>query len=1206
MTMPTKWTEQQLEAITASGKGIVVSAAAGSGKTAVLIERTVRILADEQSGIEADRLLAVTFTNAAAAQLRDKLTKALSQAIEENPDSSWLALQQTRLQTAKLMTINAFCLEMVRNNIHKLGLQDGLKILENEDVSVMKNECAEMALCKLYEQDKRGTVLLEKLSRSDETKKEILIKFYDFLRTQPFSEIYINKVREKLLSDEYKEQIKKTAILNAKNNLTQAIALSDEVVEIAHRIITGADFNAIIEKDKNIIDVLSNLIDSAKWDLIKQNVEAISFPSNKKSDIPKAYLGSVDEKNIELEISARALIAEKRKQIKELLTKDICENFECSDEEITADMKLTYDVFEVLVKLSSRMEELMTLAKAEKNGADFADVELMTVRLLAECSDGVIKRTELCEEAVRSKAYKMILIDEFQDTNDLQELIFKCISDTDDLSVLGKNVFVVGDVKQSIYAFRQANPKLFMNARKCANTEKYGDVLREIILSRNFRSRENIIDFTNFLFSHIMGEEIGEVSYDDNEKLFLGASYDDRKMDTELLLFKKNADEDSDDEAIDYRRYSAEHITIASRIRQMLDNGETVFENGQTRRCRAGDFCILTRNKSDNLRIANAFEDVGINVMCREINGYLRSEEIILAVNLLRIIDNPMNDMAMLSVMLSPIMLFSADDTAKLKIMDKSGKKLYQRILSVSKSDSDTELANKCTKAVELVTQLRFYASTMPLARFIEKMYDKTDFYAVSSVYGEPVRKYANLRLLITYAQGYDNNSSGGLSGFVRYLTKALDKGLEFAQAGRVVELDNAVNVMTMHKSKGLEFPFVFLCSTSRRFNAGDEREEMILDSECIGLRFIDEDMLCKYKPLLYNYLAEKKHISMLSEEMRLLYVAVTRTREKLFITLEEPDDSKDEDLTPAYINCIAKDNRIDSSIVVQAKCMKDWLLMALSFHKVSESLFDRLRIFSNVEATDESCVIGINSVVAKACKKSNENVISDEKVDEKLCDVISKQLSYGYESKELNENAKVTVSEIAKHDNEFRFFPQFPKFSEEMGKLSAAKRGTLTHRFMELCDFEKAKLSVDDEIERLINNGKISEADSLGIYRDAVKKFFSGEFSNRISQAECVMREQKFLVKFADMKLDTEDLKMYNTGEGMLQGIADLIIGESDGYVLVDYKTDRVELVSELVDNYKLQLELYKAAFDVILDKPVKSCYIYSFWLSEGVNIDL
>lgn len=1183
-----EWTNDQKRAIETRGRGIIVSAAAGSGKTAVLVERTLRILCDEDQKTPADGLLAVTFTKDAASQMKQKLFEALEKRLAQDPHNEWLISQRTRLSLATITTINSFCYDLVRNHIHEFDFESGVTICDENDDKTILDECITKTIEEFYECDPSAMEFLYNTicSSDDSGIFDSVLELHRFFSSIPFKQDWIDVQRQRYKTPSFFDELadkKRDDIISKLEYLNEQIKglmKKAETLQFAPGPleVLRSDSKALTDiiSDKSIkqLDELSRRIGETKFATFK------GLTVTKGREYPPEFM---------LEKAACAAIKNSRDEIKGQFC-NLLKTITATREQTKRDIEICSRIFEELIKLEARLCENIHEVKVSRNVLSFSDVEHMAVELLLYDRN---TRTPLCEELVRNEYYKVILIDEFQDVNNMQDLIFKALSQTDDLSVIGKNVFVVGDMKQSIYRFRLSNPNLFDGVRKCAVDS---DRVEEIDLLKNFRSRSALIDAVNYFFKNLMTYDLSEIDYaDEKERLVAGATYDqslDDPVEVDIITEKEKLPE--------YLGFDNEHLAIANRISQLINEGSQVEENGRIRSCVPGDFCILTRSHSPHKSISKALRYVGIKSSYESTDGYLKSREISVILNFLRVIDNPLSDIPLLSVMLSPIMMFSPDETAQIRNLNKSIK-LYQNLISFDKikklSDS---LCKKAQEANELIKEFRFLSASLNTERLIRRIYDRTNYYAIASTYKDAARR-ENLTLLLRYASSYDKSSGRGLSGFLRYINSVFENGNDFKRMEHTKSNADAVTITTMHSSKGLEYPFVFLCDLDKQMNIKDTARGIIV-SEKLGVSFIykDKELHLKSTPQHYEALKENYINESIAEEIRILYVAMTRAKERLFlpIYLKKDNLSKLKRLAMALTNT----GFISENILRAVDGMFRWIVLPLllnedmtELRELSEADFGSIPHF-NDEVRFTQKVFNMSSV-PKKCETR------EEKYEEAYDDVFD--LYSDYDLTLSKTPAKLSVSELAKKDTNFVFYPQIPKFSEEIGKFTAAQRGTITHSFMEICDFKNASNDLEGELDRIVNTGRLSQRKADSIDREAVKNFFKSEIYSRIVKSKSVMRERAFLVRLSDIATSV-DVHEYKGTDGMLQGIADLLFEEDDGFVLVDYKTDRVKEENELIDNYTDQLLLYKAAFDLILDKPVKSAYIYSFTLRKAIEISV
>lgn len=1243
-----EWNKDQKKAIETRGKGIIVSAAAGSGKTTVLVERTVRILSDCVDRLPADKLLAVTFTNEAADQMRRKLSSALEEKLRQSTlpaEKKWLSTQRDLLSLARISTINSFCLELVKRCLNEFEYDEGVRIIEEQDAETILAESFRQALDRLAEKFPEELDLLFDEIGTAKDITEYGRDLYDFLRSLPFPEEWMQRQFTELGSSTNVPRCIETVAYRFNGILDKAEKLNER---IRHNLSKYPDGDreikknlSVLDEDQSIIRGIRNALGEGDWEKLWYAVAADfkSFGKTPKKDAdysPELFTLYIENWSL-------------REKEKDLIKK-VKEEVAHIGFDITTPLARSAQVLEKLYHFVKLAEQFAYKEKLKRNVLEFSDVEIMALSLLVKRQEGKTVRTDFAEELRRNREYALLLIDEFQDVNDLQELIFKALSDTDDLEVFGKNVFVVGDVKQSIYGFRQSNPQLFIKAKASAALPENEDQLTLVELKNNYRSRGCVINFVNLVFSQLMSDEIGEVHYTGAERLEQGASYKGTDAPTEIIFVENAAAVTEDDNAAgtDEELSVDENYAIARRIRNMIDDGVTVADEkaeGKTRPCVPRDFCILYRSAKSVESLKAALAAYGLKAASEKSKGYLRSREISLMLSMLKMIDNPMRDIAMSAVMLSPVMGFTADELARIRLLGKQQKAvtdedgtervstyykhLYQVISSVGQSSDaahqkeserlkidDPVLEQKCIDARNLVRKLSFYSAGMDLPALIRKIYDETELLAAVSSYENSRQKRANLRLLLEYARTYTENSDGSAAGFIRYIESISNNGKDFTQAATEVEDDNSVLVKTIHASKGLEFPFVFLCGATKKFNTSDLSSRLLLDEEFgAGLTLTDRKTLVRTETLSYAAVKTVKNNRLLSEELRLLYVAFTRARERLFIPINmkrKPDGTSiTAKLMTDLAYQLAQSGGVTERIAGECSSYVEWIAAALLCSHDRQPLLDKLGIKFKLPLAPDRADITYSEYSASELTSDKGTDFYNGSPDETQITKLISRFRAKQSAPAEPAAAKLSVTEIVAAEKEEQqpdksiiFYPHLPLLNEEKGTISAARRGTLTHLFMELADYTRAEQSVTAELDRLTAGGLFSEKERKGVYTDALKKFFAGSFYQRLKASEMILRERRFMVSFDDLDLPYR-YRRFLTDGSMLQGVADCIFLEDDGFVLVDYKTDNFKDLSELY-TYRTQLELYKAALDKILDRPVKACFIYSFKLAAGVEIVL
>ena len=1293
-----KWTKSQEKAITSRDSGIIVSAAAGSGKTTVLIERLTRLLLDENNKIPSQNLLAVTFTNKAAAQMREKLNAAVDKELEkcflspELRDSDrckWLLEQKNNLQFSKVSTINSFCLEFIKNNISSFEFQSGLKILDEATELMLFENSKRIAIEELCQNSVEQYSLLCNAFDIYSGKLDNMIReLYVFLRTIPFREQWINNVKKPYQDEEYINQAinEYRKIIDGKLGIIRN--LLDDLDVLFDRLKGFEQISSFNKSVESAYNVLSEQCNDLSECLKTNDTERFIMLLEPKVRKPSLRNNKLLEA---MELGERALLTDMCNQASSIIAeinetlKTIKADGVLSDKRIKDNLAEIAAVFDILINIVTRTEELMYDAKLERNAVDFSDVELMTKDLLVELKDGEIVRTPLCEDIRSSGVYRIITIDEFQDVNNLQELIFRALSNGKDLSHMGDNVFVVGDIKQAIYRFRQTNPELFN--KSVSDACKGYDDLFLINLQENFRSREGIIDFVNSVFSVIMTEKMGGVDYDETQMLRFGARYYpclESNCDSscvELLLANRHDDFFTKD-------FNEEFFLIAKKIKSILKSDSQYLvmdeKTKEMRPCRPSDICVLLQTNNGVSKMAKALEYVGLKTSSQNTEGYLKSSEITLILSILRVIDNPLNDIAMTSMLMSSVFGFTATDmlliqSARTKNDGKTINGIYTVLSNAHLSytdkeahdfeyerlfDDNKELQKKCSDVYLIIESFVYRSMSSGLEKLIRYIYDSTELLAAASTYLDSDKKRANLLLFLQYAKEYEESGGDGISGFLRFIDSVYSNDKAFKQSGKITASGEAVSVMTFHASKGLEFPYVFLCDLVHKSNSG--RENIFMHYKVTDSQY-DRDEISFETSDTLNYMiktninhSKMKEQSMLddkSERLRLLYVGCTRAREKLFLSVSPECNGLIKvktgmnNIKSLLINADkCKERDAMESLVMNGDNMLYWLLCGISHFYLGKEFFNWL--VGEYDPYDDKTINEVSKLEDAICnhKKTKPNFVikllddeievQDEILTQDIADadsVLVAKLKNVYKSeKEYNDvvlnkallPSKLTVTEIVRDEKEAEtlkqnerkdeygddidfnpeFFPSLPKLDDSHSKLTSAERGTFTHKFMELASYQSAEISVKNELDRLVDKGYFTELEASGVYVNRLEAFFSSDFYKRMKASDELIREKKFLVAMRDISLSDKHKGLMNS-DGMLQGIADCIFKECDGYVIVDYKTDNFKSIDDM-DKYSTQLELYKAALEIVLGENIngsikkaviKSCYIYSFKLGIG-----
>lgn len=1209
------WTKQQENAINARGSSIIVSAAAGSGKTAVLTERLVKLIADPESNISADRIVVVTFTNDAASELRKRLDMKLRALIEKNPGNSYLLKQQALLQNAKISTINSFCFELLRDNITDQGITSGFSVLDENDDNVIKSQAMEE--------------LLDYYSGEEYEKISYL---YDRFCIKDHSALVniINKTDKFLSSVAMSDKWLDMAVSEYKKNFCDSIYFStlfDGILKKFHNAARLAEDNLAmisdIFPDMNAAKAKESLAQAHEDCIIVEDAvmmaEKRRFPNEQEVVYFTKFPTLVTvNKKVMHNIAKREVYKARRNKIKDIL-KSAVSTLNSAEN----DFAETGEVVEILAEVIRKYRSLVWERKCGRNSISFDDGERLALELLADIDEnGNLKQSEIAKRL--SEFYSIIMIDEYQDSNNKQDMIFKLLSKNYGQNDRGEpeygdNAFLVGDVKQSIYQFRLANPKNFIDVMKSCSPYG-GDEIgnKYILLNKNFRSSREVIDFVNFVFTKIMSENCGDINYNEDEMLYYGAEYfsaphkDSRKTVVSFINTDPLTEEDDEGEAVE----APEAEYTAEKIADMIRNKVPVTESdGSVRPCRASDFCVLIRKNYYAKAYVKALENRGINAKGSDEKGYLKSQEIAILIDLLRIIENPLRDIPMAAVMVSPMYGFTVEELAYIKSCNRQNN-VYSIMLSAVNgeiSGFDQKIAVKIGAFLETLDRFRLDSVTMTIGELIGSIYDRTDFISVMQLTRDGEKKRANLRMLIQYAQSYEAFAAaegcGGLGGFLRHIDKISENG-DYNQGKVSASSGDYVVVQTLHKSKGLEYPFVFICETSSKFKFNYDQVTCCDDGR-IGFVLFDKKLLRKYKTFQRNMLTEERKMDSRSEEMRLLYVGMTRAKQQLFINLK--CGKKSLERTEKLIEECVVNNSSINELTAAAESFSDWLWLCLMIHGSFWEIAEKLGIESETfgfPASDcnddlfEWNYVSLEDLTDFRLEEEEISAQADPKLVNKLLEIIGNDYD-----RTLSETAsKLSVTQIARKfrdDENFDFHLKRPKFISEKGRQTGAERGTAIHTFFQYCDFDNAIKNTLEEIERLREHGFLTKAQAECIDPTKITAFFKSDLYGRIKNSKSYMREKKFTVAAAQLEIDDPVFRRLRNSDGMIKGIIDLMYEEEDGIVIVDYKSDRSANEARLCERYAKQMEIYKAAIELTTEKKVKGLILYSIEMEKEIVLE-
>ncbi|MCQ2015966.1 helicase-exonuclease AddAB subunit AddA [Clostridium butyricum] len=1249
----TKWTDEQLSAIKTRNCNLLVAAAAGSGKTAVLVERIIRIITNKDNPVDIDKLLVVTFTNAAAAEMRERIAAAISKALDKEPTSKNLQKQLTLLNRANITTMHSFCLDVIKNNFHKIDLDPSFRIGDQTEGILIKDEVIETLFEEKYDQeDTEFTSLVEAFStyKNDDNLKELIINMYNFIMSGPWPENWLKENAEAFNIETMEKLNNSKWVLVLKNSIKVEIEGYIKMLEKAIEIINLTDgLESYLETFSNELYSIKNAYNSIDCGLddIYSSLCSISF----------GRLKSIKKDKVSDE-NAQNTVKSIRDDIKKKISELINNTFSVTPEEMLINIKGAYPTIKKLTEIVLEFGEKFSQKKKEKNILDFNDLEHLCLKILSDKDEnGNIIPSKTAIEF--KNLFDEVLVDEYQDSNNVQETIIELVSRRKDEF---PNVFMVGDVKQSIYRFRQAKPELFMEKYINYTLEESNN--RKIQLYKNFRSRKEVIDGVNYIFKEIMSETVGELEYTDEEALNLGASYENSEDENVILggpievnIIEKSIEEsDLNKEKLDEEDFENEEIEgvnlegkiVAKRIKELMTTtGNNVFkvldkETGEYRPIKYKDIVILlraTKNWSESL--LDELGQEGIPAYADTGSGYFESIEIRTIMSLLRVIDNPMQDVPVIAVLKSPIMGFSAEDLSIIRLKNKE-KYFYENIADIAEGnicDISEELITRCKGFLEKLEIWRNKAIYMPIDEFIWYLYMDTAYYGYVGAMPNGVLRQANLKILFQRAKQFEQTSFKGLFNFINFINKLTKSSGDMGSAKILGENEDVVRIMSIHKSKGLEFPVVFLCGTGKQFNLMDLNKNILYHDELgFGPDFVDLEKRVSIGTIAKEAIKKKMKLETLSEEVRILYVACTRAKEKLIITGTVNNIQKS---IEKWVSSASLDyNLILPSEILKGKSYLDWIGMSLCQHNDGKVLREKIAVSNEISKDDNSkwdiklwkrSDIVVNNEDGKLEEEKEVKLsILEEEYDKDVYGEVDKRLSYKYPLKESTKlKSNISVSDLKKRNAEF--IDQHvesinieevesknnrtiitPKFLQEEKGLTAAEKGTAVHFVMKKIDLDKVSSihEIKDQIQYLYENDFILEEEMKAVNPSKILNFFKSDLGKMMTElhkeGKKIYRELPFYTEISSVNIDNTLSEEYENEKVRLQGIIDCFFEYNGESILLDYKTDYVskDNEAELQKKYIKQLDYYSDAVFKITGKKVSKRYLYSFYLEKVIEI--
>lgn len=1243
MRMERKWTPAQKSAIDTRDCNVLVSAAAGSGKTAVLVERIISMITDPDKNIDIDRLVVVTFTKAAAAQMKDKIRKALDSMLDENPGDVNLLRQITLLNNAQITTIDSFCLWIIRNHFPEVNLDPGFRIMDEGEKKLIENDVLEDVLEEFYaEADEEFFNLVDAfgMGRDDSGLVSIIDKIYRFSRSNPWIDEWFDECMLVYDDETYDNPAIKELYDSIKNALLDYRDKYNRLVDICSEPAGPAAYTGALQSD---LLGINEMINSQDFGELGRKIRTFSFEALSR------------KKDAGADPDIKEYVKGQRKLFKDYIGRLNDKIFLKEDDGIFADMQGAGIQIRTLLKVAKVYAKRVSEVKREKGIIDFNDMEHLALSILVKKEDGKLVYTETADKL--ANRFEEILIDEYQDSNQLQEVILNAVSKTR-LSGENNNIYMVGDVKQSIYKFRLACPELFIE--KYDTYGETGDNVR-IELQKNFRSRENVLECANDVFSHIMNKNFSGIGYDETVRLNAGFPYpeysdsnygDEANKSTDVILISSENEEEATTRELEADRLAKLIEGIVSSGVNVYDADENIYRPAEYR-----DIVILTRSVTGWAdTFADALMDRGIPAYTDSSTGYFSVREIQVILSMLTIVDNPVQEISLAAAMMS---YFGGFTAAELGMVRKLGREhadknthnnLYEHLKAVAVlggadniQETDVkQLSGKCALFLAKLTEYRDKSSVEPLYDLCWEMIYDSGYYDYVGTMPAGAQRQANLNVLLERAAGYGKSSYSGLFNFLRYIERLKKFDEDFAEGAASLDNENLVRIMSIHKSKGLEFPIVILAGAHKSINFMDATAPVLVDQNLgIAVDYVDLERRTKTPTIIKGAMARRIVRESIAEEERLLYVAMTRAREKLIITgvVKDADKTLDKyrakseelatDGTLSYADseniknyldmimpvCLMDSDKLKGSFKVMVDAVEDSEADAdetgNSFETGNVTDIDAVKAGEALDGNNEAGYPSLDELpeyvpadnasgrmkltvsqlkAMQAEDNSEENAYMDDSVKE------------AFEKEAYDEQAADNGNRDGQTDSETIAEPSnsiIPKFiSGEEVQLAANERGSAYHRVMECLDYS-VSVNLDGvkaDINRMLETGKMNELQVKSVNPWDINTFVQSDTGRRVANAvNCgsVRREQPFVFEY----------------EGQLiQGIIDLYFEEDGEFVLVDYKTDRVMKgeagEKELVKRYAIQLDYYEKALTQLTGKNVKEKIIYSFALGKGLSV--
>lgn len=1203
--MGVTWTKEQQKVIDLRDRNILVSAAAGSGKTAVLVERIITMLTADKNPVDVDQLLIVTFTEAAAAEMKERIRAAIEKKLSEDPENEHLKQQETLIHNAQITTIHSFCLSVIRDHFHAIDIDPGFRIGEEGELKLLRHDVLEEVLEERYAGASQRFLDFSSAyggGRSDKKLEELILKIYEYSRSYPDAAGWLRECVEAYRvtnEEELEDSIYVRCILeNVTRYLTDVRELLRQGLTICREADGPAAYESTLLLDQQMVERICEADTFAALVDVMQKVSWSRLAANRDKSVSEEKAASV--KTI-------------REEVKGLIDDVASQYFYQDMEGILEDMARCLPAMEELAELVQAFADKFEEKKRNQNMIDFSDMEQYALRILTKKTDDGFAPSDVAGEY--RQQFREIMIDEYQDSNLIQETILTSISTVSE----GRyNIFMVGDVKQSIYRFRLSRPELFMEKFDAYDTE---DGKRQRIdLHKNFRSRREVLDSCNYIFRQIMTRELGGITYDDKSALYVGADYKEGKdLETEVLVIDSGMEGYealTDGEAVSERELEAR--AIAGKIRMLLEKQQVIDKkSGEFRPVRYSDIVILTRSVKG---FADIFTEVlnrqGIPTYAGTREGYFAAQEIGVLLDYLRVLDNRQQDIPLAAVLLSQFGELTKEEIAVIRSSFRDVA-FYQAVAIYQKEGDEIRIRSKLEKCLGLMDAFREIVPYTPIHELLLRILSDTGYGDFVAAMPGGAQRSANIEMLVSKARTFEAASYKGLFHFVRYIEQLKKYDVDYGEASIEDEQSDTVRVMTIHKSKGLEFPIVFVAGMGKRFNMQDARSSVVLHARLgVGLDAVDLKNRTKSPSIIKKVIQKEETLDSLGEELRVLYVALTRAKEKLIIT----GTCSNLDKRLSYYEMVRAQKRetLTFGRLSKASTYWDWILPALM--RLTSEIPIRLEHLTVEDIVGEEVA---QETAGKLARIALEQWDTEKTYNVEVKEAIEEQFNYHYpHGSGRTQKLKFTVSELKKRvylmENsdesealgevlyeEPEVVPLIPDFLKEEEELTGASRGTAYHRLMELLDFSRDydEKKLTEAMVRYQKEGKLTQEMAECIRPGDIMRFLESNAGKRMAACAKVgnlMKEQPFVLGVDAREIYPDEQE----GEFILvQGIIDVCFEEPDGLVVLDYKTDKIYCAEELVEKYHAQLDYYAKALEQMTQKKVKEKILYSFTLGEAIR---